>query len=66
VVPLLAIAICAYSIYKSIWPRPPAPISYAPWIAGAWLLLGIVVAAVLNRRSPDRVQAFGGILAEGG
>jgi amino acid transporter len=66
VVPLLAIAICAYSIYKSIWPRPPAPISYAPWIAGAWLLLGIGVVAVLNRRSPDRVQAFGGILAEGG
>jgi amino acid transporter len=63
--PLLAIAICAYSIYKSIWPRPPAPISYAPWIAGGWLLLGIAIAGYLNLRAPERVRAFGSILAEG-
>jgi amino acid transporter len=63
--PLLAIAICAYSIYKSIWPRPPAPISYAPWIAGGWLLLGIAIAVYLNLRAPERVRAFGSILAEG-
>jgi amino acid transporter len=63
--PVVAIAICAYSIYKSIFPRPPAPISYAPWIAGGWLLLGLGVVVYLNVRAPARVRAFGSILAEG-
>jgi len=65
VVPLVAIAICAYTIYKSIWPRPPAPISYAPWIAGAWLLIGIVAMVWLAVSSPEKVKRFGQVLAEG-
>jgi len=64
-VPLVAIAICAYTIYKSIWPRPPAPISYAPWIAGTWLLIGIVAMIWLAVSSPDKVKRFGQVLAEG-
>ena len=64
-VPLVAVAICGYTIYKSIWPRPPHPISYAPWIAGAWLLIGIVLAVWLNTRSPERVRQFGRTLGEG-
>jgi amino acid transporter len=63
--PAGAIAICAYTIYKSIWPRPPAPVSYAPWIAGGWLLLGVAVLLYLNATRPDRVRAFGSILGEG-
>ncbi|HZC29487.1 MAG TPA: APC family permease [Gaiellaceae bacterium] len=63
--PAGAIAICGYTIYKSIWPRPPAPISYAPWIAGGWLLLGIAILLYLNATRPERVRAFGSILGEG-
>jgi amino acid transporter len=65
VLPAGAIAICGYTIYKSIWPRPPAPISYAPWIAGGWLLLGIAILLYLNLTHPERVRAFGSILGEG-
>lgn len=65
VVPMVAIVICAYTIYKSIWPRPPAPISYAPWIAGAWLLIGIVAMIWLAISSPEKVKRFGQVLAEG-
>ena len=64
-VPSVAIVICAYTIYKSIWPRPPAPISYAPWIAGTWLLIGIVAMIWLAVSSPEKVKQFGQVLAEG-
>jgi amino acid transporter len=61
----VAIAICAYTIYKSIFPRPEHPVSLAPYLAGGWLLLGVLVAAVLSARHPDRVRAFGSIMAPG-
>ena len=39
--------------------------SYAPWIAGAWLLIGIALAVWLNMRSPERVRRFRRTLGEG-
>jgi amino acid transporter len=66
VVPLGAIAICALTIYWSIFPRPPAPISYAPYVAGGWLLLGLAWLAWLRARAPEKVAQFGSVLAEGG
>lgn len=65
IVPVIAIVICTYTIYKSIWPRPPAPISYAPWIAGTWLLIGIVAMIWLAVSNPEKVKQFGQVLAEG-
>lgn len=63
--PAIAIAICGYTFYKSIFPRPEHPISLAPYLAGGWLLAGVAVAAILGVRHPDRVRAFGSILAPG-
>jgi amino acid transporter len=63
--PLGAIAVCGYTIYKSVNPLPPSPIKYGPWVALAWLVLGILVAAWLTVTRPDRVRAFGSILGEG-
>jgi amino acid transporter len=55
--PLAAVAVCGYTIYASVVPQPPAPISYSLWIAlgclGAVILLGLELA------QPDRVRAFG-------
>ena len=66
VLPLGAIVICALTIYWSIFPRPPHPISYAPWVAGGWLLLGVIWLAWLSVTAPDKVEQFGTVLAEGG
>lgn len=66
VLPLGAIVICALTIYWSVFPRPPAPVSYAPYIAGGWLVLGLVWLAWLRVRSPEKVAQFGSVLAEGG
>jgi amino acid transporter len=59
VVPLAAVAICGYTIYASVVPRPPAPISYSLWIALAWLAAGIAIAAGLMLARPDQVRSFG-------
>jgi amino acid transporter len=66
VVPVGAVVICALTIYWSIFPRPPAPISYAPYVAGGWLALGLVWLAWLRARAPEKVAQFGSVLAEGG
>jgi amino acid transporter len=66
VLPAGAIVICGLTIYWSIFPRPPAPISYAPYVAGGWLLVGLAYLAWLRTRSPERVAQFGSVLAEGG
>ena len=65
VLPLGAIAICGYTIYKSVHPLPPSPMKYGPWVALIWLGLGVAIALWLNVTRPERVRAFGSILGEG-
>jgi amino acid transporter len=62
--PLIAVLICGYTIYSSIIPVPAAPLSYAPYIAGAWLLIGLVVLLVLWRKDPARIRQFGQVMGE--
>jgi amino acid transporter len=57
--PLVAIIICAATIYSSILPVPPPPLTYAPYIAGIWLLLGGGFLAVHWWQDPERVRRFG-------
>lgn len=59
VLPLGAVAICGYTIYSSIVPAPPAPISYSVWIALGWFVLGVVILAVLWFTRPEAVRGFG-------
>jgi amino acid transporter len=66
VAPLIAVVICGYTIYASIWPRPPAPISYSLWIALGFLVAGLVIVTTLVVAWPDRVRAFGRAFEAGG
>jgi len=61
VVPAGAIAICGYTLYKSIHPTPAYAgiVKWAPWVALIWLALGVVIDVVLTATRPDRVRAFG-------
>src|SRR5712691_8560617 len=63
--PLGAIAICGYTIYKAVHPLPPSPMKYGPWVALIWLALGVALVVWLMIAHPERVRAFGSILAEG-
>ena len=59
VLPLVAVAICGYTIYASVVPLPPAPIGYALWIALGLLGAAIVILAGLVIRRPEMVKRFG-------
>ena len=63
--PLGAVAICGYTIYKSVHPLPPSPMKYGPWVALIWLAIGVGIVAWLNITHPERVRSFGSILGEG-
>src|SRR5919198_3979041 len=63
--PAGAIAICGYTIYKSVHPLPPSPMKWGPWVALIWLAIGVVITAWLAVTRPERVRAFGSILGEG-
>lgn len=62
--PLIAVGLCSATIYSSVVPVPAAPLSYAPYITGAWLLLGLFVLMILWRSNPERVRQFGKLLAD--
>jgi amino acid transporter len=64
VVPLAAIAVCGYTLWKTLRPTPAYhhPITWAPWLGLAWLGLGAVIAVVLHATRPERVAKFGSIL----
>ena len=66
-VPAGAIAICGYTLYKSLHPTPAYTgiIKWAPWVAVIWLGLGVVLDAWLTLTKPARVHAFGTILGAG-
>jgi amino acid transporter len=66
VLPVIAVAVCGYTIYASIVPRPPAPISYSLWIALGFLVAGILIVGALVFRWPQRVRAFGRAFEAGG
>jgi amino acid transporter len=66
VLPIVAIVVCGLTIYWSIFPRPPAPISYSVWVALGWLGLGVGYLLWLRATAPGKVEEFGSVLAEGG
>jgi amino acid transporter len=67
VVPLAAIAICGYTLWKTIHPTPAYqhPVTWAPWLGLGWLAIGIVVMLILHATKRDRVATFGSILGAG-
>ncbi|MHB8471214.1 MAG: hypothetical protein ACYDCH_15900, partial [Gaiellaceae bacterium] len=64
VIPAGAIAICGYTLYKSIHPTPAYTgiVKWAPWVAIIWLAVGIAIDLALTLTTPARVRAFGSIL----
>jgi hypothetical protein len=46
-------------------PERRHPINEAPYIAGTWAVIGIIVLLWLRARSPGRVRRFGEALDEG-
>jgi amino acid transporter len=63
-IPAGAIAICGYTLYKSIHPTPAYTgiVKWAPWVAIIWLAVGVAIDLWLTMTKPERVRSFGSIL----
>jgi amino acid transporter len=66
VVPVIGALLFAAALYGSIYPTPPHPLNYTPYITLIWIVLGLVVLSMLRSRRPDAVQRIGSILGEEG
>ncbi|MEI7742861.1 MAG: APC family permease [Chloroflexota bacterium] len=53
VFPLLSSLVLIYAVIQSFNPAPAAPYSYAPFIDGAWFLLGVIILVVLRSRGRE-------------
>ncbi len=62
--PVIAIVLCGATIYSTVIPVPPPPLNLAPYIAAAWLLLGLLLLAVLWFTNREQVLRFGKTLGE--
>ncbi|HEY3764469.1 MAG TPA: APC family permease [Gaiellales bacterium] len=53
-------AVLIYSVYKAFWPLPAHPYYWSPFIAGGWLVLGVIVLLVMNSRGDQTWMARAG------
>jgi len=49
VFPLVSTAALIWVGYRSVFPLPPPPIGYAPWLVAVWLALGMILVWVFRR-----------------
>ncbi|GCE19003.1 APC family permease [Dictyobacter kobayashii] len=64
VVPGIPFIILLFVLYFQFSPLPAAPLNLAGPIVGVWLVIGLIVIAVLSRRSPDALKASSKIYIE--
>jgi amino acid transporter len=62
-VPLLALAMIVYTMYNELYPVPPRPYNYFPYLVGAWLLIALgavfLVPGLASRVGRGLAQAEG-------
>ncbi len=66
VVPIIGALLFAAALYGSIYPTPPHPLNYTPYITLIWIIIGVIVVSMLRSRRPEAVQRIGSILGEEG
>jgi amino acid transporter len=66
VVPLIGAVVFGAAFYGSVYPAPPSPLNWTPYITAVWLALGIIVVVGLRQRNPAAVERIGSILGEEG
>jgi amino acid transporter len=67
IIPVVAIVFLAYTLYSNLYPLPQPPANIFPYVALAWLLIGLVVIIVspaLVRRIGEHFKENEGLLIE--
>jgi amino acid transporter len=55
VIPVLAILVLGYTLYSNIYPVPAPPFNIFPYVALAWLVVGLLIVLI----SPALVRSIG-------
>ncbi len=66
VVPAVGAVLFLAALYGSIYPAPPHPLNWTPYITLLWIVLGVIAVMVLRARRPEAVDRIGSILGEEG
>ena len=51
VAPAAGVLVAGFVLYHNVWPVPPAPYEFFPYLVLGWLLAGLVITAVIPRFS---------------
>lgn len=57
-IPVLAIVALGYTLYANVYPVPPAPVRYFPYIVAAWIVVGVGVMVALPGLSAKIGRSF--------
>jgi len=64
--PVVGAVVFGAAWYGSVHPTPPGILKWTPYVAIAWLVIGVAVLLWLRARRPDSVAKIGSILGEEG
>lgn len=64
IVPLIAALIFVIPLVGTFYPMPAWPYNVLPYVALAWLALGIVIAIYLSKKHPQRLAAIGRVFVD--
>ena len=45
--PVAGVLIAGFVLYHNVWPVPPAPYEFFPWLVLGWLAAGLTMTAVI-------------------
>ena len=66
VLPAVDAVVFGAAWYGSVHPTPPGILKWTPFVAIAWLVIGVAVLLWLRAKRPDSVAKIGSILGEEG
>ncbi|MEM3791038.1 MAG: APC family permease [Thermoproteota archaeon] len=59
IIPVLVIIALAIAIIYAIYPAPAPPLNFAAYVAGVWILLGIIVYLYIRSKKPEDLRKLG-------
>lgn len=62
--PLGGIAIFAFPLVGTFYPKPVYPFNFLPYFSVGWLILGLIVAVALSRYRPEKLRASGRVFTD--
>jgi amino acid transporter len=66
VVPLLALALLVYVLYRTVWPVPAYPFNIPAYLSIVYIVLGFGFVALVARRAKGKLMDAGALFSSGG